>query len=518
MRVPLILLLAVEAAGLEVPPAWARGGALHTSVTAARANRGMGGLIYGESSFSPSEHLTVPLDWTNSSAAGKTLRVRYWVDESCWDKAHSGPIFVHMGGEAAASGVRCGSNEKKFGALALGVEHRFYGESQPSDGLTNANMVFLSVEQNLADTAAIVKHVLAHHRSSSATDVASKVVAWGGSYSGATCAWFRTAHPGARWKVSLHFMRFLLTIRLAPPNLSTAQTDVVDGCVSSSGVVDARREFTAFDTHIHDALHAKSASCAAALRAATDALERAFAKGASEASRVKALFNASNLAGTVHGDTDFFYAVADAPAMLDQYGQKDALCAALAALPAAASDEARIANLAATIRTHYGPDFVGGCFYDTECFRKVPTPGTEEEGVGNRQWRWQKCSEVAYLQSAPSDDARRIRSTALTLDSQLAQCAYAFGNAAVVTPAKSGAFAAKFGGARPDHVGASNIVFLDFSDDPWAEVSVRASLGSSLPFCMTTCDGCGHCGSGVPSNLTHCDDVASANVARWLKQ
>ena len=489
MRLTVWALLASASRSLQVLPAWARGGALHASVAAARASRGTGGLVYGES-FAPAEHLTVPLDWTNSSAAaaGKTFAVRYWVDDSCWDKARNGPIFVHMGGEAAASGVRCGSNEKKFGALALGVEHRFYGASQPRDGLTNENMAFLSVEQNIADTAAIVKHVVTHI-TNRARSVAPKVIAWGGSYSGATCAWFRSSRP-----------------------------DVVDGCVSSSGVVDARREFTAFDTHIHDALHAKSASCAAALRAATDALERAFAKGASEASRVKALFNASNLAGTAHGDADFFYAVADAPAMLDQYGQKDALCAALAALPAAPSDEERIANLASTIRTHYGAHFVGGCFYDSECFKKVPSPGTEEEGVGNRQWRWQKCSEVAYLQSAPSDDARRIRSTVLTLDSQLAQCAYVFGDAAVVTAAKSAAFAAKFGGARPDKVGATNIVFLDFSDDPWAEVSVQASRGSTLPFCMTTCGGCGHCGSGVPPHLTHCDDVASANVAQWLKE
>ena len=43
----------------------------------------------------------------------------------------------------------------------------------------------------------------------------------------------------------------------------------------------------------------------------------------------------------------------------------------------------------------------------------------------------------------------------------------------------------------------SSIFYLDFSDDPWAEASVRRALGPGLPFCMTTCDGCGHCGAGA---------------------
>ena len=33
---------------------------------------------------------------------------------------------------------------------------------------------------------------------------------------------------------------------------------------------------------------------------------------------------------------------------------------------------------------------------------------------------------------------------------------------------------------------------------------------------MRTCDGCGHCGSGVPRNLTHCDAAADAFVAKVL--
>ena len=525
-----LVLLFSAASGLEILPPWARGGSLHAKLSAERTERGRGGLVYGApvgSDGQPTQHITVPLDWFNTSAyaVGKTFEIRYWVDDSCWDRSANGPLFVHMGGEGAAGGVHCGTEEKKFGALAVGVEHRYYGASQPRDGLTDLNMPFLSVEQNLADTAAIVRYVLAHlpkasasasaatvvtttlqvddtlllmrERSTPRTASASapKVIAWGGSYSGATCAWFRTTYPA-----------------------------LIDGCVSSSGVVDAREKFSAFDTHIHDALALKSPACAAALRAATDAVDRAFAQGTKETKRVKELFNASNLVGTKLGNNDFYYAIADAPAMLDQYGNKDALCTSLASIPTppsggAITDEARLTNLAATIEKHYGPAFVSGCFYDSECVKTVPVPGTMEQGVGNRQWRWQKCTELAYLQSYPEDDdSKRIRSKALSFRALLEQCEYVFGVSAVVTPAKSAAFAKRYGGARPDHVGASRIVFLDFSDDPWSEVSVQKTLSKDLPYCMTTCDGCGHCGAGVPKNLTKkCDDVVETNVKMWLE-
>ncbi len=58
----------------------------------------------------------------------------------------------------------------------------------------------------------------------------------------------------------------------------------------------------------------------------------------------------------------------------------------------------------------------------------------------------------------------------------------------------------------------SSIFYLDFSDDPWAEASVRRALGPGLPFCMTTCDGCGHCGAGVARGETKCYGEADAFV------
>ena len=50
-----------------------------------------------------------------------------------------------------------------------------------------------------------------------------------------------------------------------------------------------------------------------------------------------------------------------------------AVCArqGLAKLPATASDDERISNLATILAHHYGPDFAADCFYDSECLRKT---------------------------------------------------------------------------------------------------------------------------------------------------
>ena len=427
---------------------------------------------------SKSHRLLVPLDY--GDADGDKFLIRYFTDSSVFDPSNaSAPIFVSMGGEGTAGGAHCSSLAKRHGALCVSVEHRFYGESIPMSGATTANYwAGLSVEANLADTAAVIDKVQAGAK--------RPVVAFGGSYSGATCAWMRQRWPGK-----------------------------VDGCVSSSGVVNAILDFPAFDTHVD---HAVGDACSAALAAAYEAIDASFDAG--DGDRVKALFNATNLRGTPQGDTDFFYAIADGPAMMDQYGGKKELCDGLAKLPAAPTAEQRIANLAAIVEGHYGAKFAQDCFYDSECVGNVSAPAGPSQlgGLNSRSWRFEKCSEVAYLQAAPTS-GRRLRSRRLTLDALLGQCEYIFGaGTAARLRARNQKLNAAFGRAQPaaGTRGASKIFYLDFSDDPWAEASVKRATDASLPFCLTTCDGCGHCGAGVPAKKSACFDKSDAWVDELL--
>ena len=159
-------------------------------------------------SESTQRKLTVPLKW--SDPTGPSFAIRYFTDSSSFDRSNaSAPIFVSMGGEGTARGAHCSSLAQKHRALCVSVEHRFYGESLPASGATTDNYwAGLSVEANLADTAAVIDHLQATH--GGADGATRPVVAFGGSYSGATCAWMRQSYPTK-----------------------------VDGCVSSSGVVNA---------------------------------------------------------------------------------------------------------------------------------------------------------------------------------------------------------------------------------------------------------------------------------------
>ena len=67
-------------------------------------------------------------------------------------------------------------------------------------------------------------------------------------------------------------------------------------------------------------------------------------------------------------------------------------------------------------------------------------------------------------------------------------------------------------------MGATRIFYSDYSDDPWKEASVKGPFKESLdlPYCFTKCDGCGHCGSGVPANLTKWTNELDKTIGKWL--
>jgi pimeloyl-ACP methyl ester carboxylesterase len=179
-----------------------------------------------------------------------------------------------MGGEGPCGGAYAGKLHKEHNALAVSVEHRFYGQSIPFNNRSVAMLKYLSVEQNLADTAAVVLRV------QSTLKTKRTVINFGGSYSGATSAWFRLKYP-----------------------------HVTDGASSSSGVVNAIFNFTQFDAQVATAIDLPTPGCASRLRALTGAFEGEFAKGDAAKKNAKTIMGASNLVGTQLGDNDFWYVV-----------------------------------------------------------------------------------------------------------------------------------------------------------------------------------------------------------------
>ena len=465
-------------------PHWLKGGAVEKALRARTPPQLEGGKP--QTLF-----LQTPLDHFASSPS-KKWPLRYFIDSSCLKG--DGPIFVNMGGEGGGGPSSCSSKDKEYGALHVSVEHRFFGESTPFHDMSTANLKYLTVEQNLADTAAVVQAMQA--KFPRAGGKKRTVASFGGSYSGATAAWFRVVYP-----------------------------NVTDLSISESGVVNAILAMTSFDDAIRVALGNSSTGpspeCPQRLAAVTAALERAFAAGKASKDTVKKLYNATNLIGTTLGDSDFWYAVADGAAMSDQYGGKATLCKLLAkpyAPDAAPTDAALIANFAQLLEHHYGPAFVSGCFYDTNCISNTTYDPAETHGLNARSWRWVKCNELAFLQNAPATNS--MRSKHLTIDVLEKQCDMAFPDQTWARRVDS--FNAYFGGAKPGTGTAnggkrpSKIFFADYSDDPWARASVDAPA-PDLPYCMETCNGCGHCGSGAPFNNT-CDRQEASYLKKWLAE
>ena len=118
----------------------------------------------------------------------------------------------------------------EHGALLYSLEHRFYGESQPFDNWETKNFEYLNVEQALADIAYFID---------SQNEYLKYKADWiivGGSYPGALSAWFKSKYP-----------------------------DHAVGAWSSSGVINAIKDFKSFDLDIFMRADNSSPRCSMAI-------------------------------------------------------------------------------------------------------------------------------------------------------------------------------------------------------------------------------------------------------------
>jgi hypothetical protein len=269
--------------------------------------------------------------------------------------------------------------------MAISIEHRFYGGSIPNNDRSTANLKYLTVEQNLADTAFLLEQI-----QKNVTLDGSKprvVINFGGSYSGATSAWFREKYPtvtdGAYFSTNVfspnHASPQPWTLSSNSPTNPVHRNTMLAGAVSSSGVVNAIWQFENFDKQVAKALDLPTPGCADKLRAVTAAFDATFATGSAGAEKAKTIMNAVNLIDTTLGDADFWYMIADSAAMADQYGAKAGLCTSLlrpytaanGTATATPTNDALMKNFANFTMGHYGADFPASCFYDSECLKNL---------------------------------------------------------------------------------------------------------------------------------------------------
>jgi hypothetical protein len=152
----------------------------------------------------PIEWVTLPLDHKNSSAGN--FSNRYWVNDEFYRPG--GPVFLLDVGEGRASKLQVLEliNEqsyavpllRQFGGIGIIWEHRYYGDSTPTNitASTSAmDLKYLNTEQALADIPAFASIFKRNTISYDLTPAGTPWIFIGGSYPGMRAAFARRLYP-----------------------------------------------------------------------------------------------------------------------------------------------------------------------------------------------------------------------------------------------------------------------------------------------------------------------------------
>merc|ERR1719219_1989911 len=166
---------------------------------------------------------------------------RYW--ENLGVYSGSGVGFLHIGGEAEASPGWLNYGAwyqwaQENGAAMFVLEHRYYGQSKPTEDMSTENMKYLCSRQGLEDAGHFISAMNERHN-------LTTWITFGGSYAGSLSAWMRLRFP-----------------------------HLVTGSVSSSGPLFAKLDFPEYLQVVAEALDTTCPGCNVAIKEAITRVER----------------------------------------------------------------------------------------------------------------------------------------------------------------------------------------------------------------------------------------------------
>uniref|UniRef100_A0AC34R9N7 Serine carboxypeptidase n=1 Tax=Panagrolaimus sp. JU765 TaxID=591449 RepID=A0AC34R9N7_9BILA len=126
-----------------------------------------------------------------------TYDQRYWYNRKY--AKPDGPQFLRIEGETTAKANWIADDDlplvslaKEIGASLFLLEHRFYGESQPTGNLSVASLKYLTSQQALADIKNFILGMKANFNFTN-----PRWILFGGSYAGSLVAWARELYPNS---------------------------------------------------------------------------------------------------------------------------------------------------------------------------------------------------------------------------------------------------------------------------------------------------------------------------------
>ncbi|XP_045722042.1 thymus-specific serine protease [Mirounga angustirostris] len=414
-----------------------------------------------------------PLDPFNTSDRRSFLQ-RYWVNDQHWASQH-GPVFLHLGGES-----RLGSGSvmrghpaalaPAWGALVIGLEHRFYGLSIPAGGLDVAQLGFLSSRHALADVAS-ARLALARLFNVSTS---SPWICFGGSYAGSLAAWARLKFP-----------------------------HLIFASVASSAPVRAVLDFSEYNEVVSRSLTSTavggSPECLAAASAAFAEVERRLRAGPGARAALRAELGACSSLGRTEDQAELLGALQALVGGVVQYDAQAGvplsvrrLCGLLLEGRSNGSRSAPYLGLRRAVQVvlhSLGQRCLSFSRAETVAQLKVTAPHVSS--VGERQWLYQTCTEFGFYVTC--EDPRCPFSQLPALPSQLELCERVFGLSASSIARAVAQTNSYYGGQTP---GATQVLFTNGDTDPWHVLSVTRASGPSESALLIP--GASHCMDMAP--------------------
>lgn len=375
----------------------------------------------------------------------RPLWQRYWINEQYWSAENGGgPIFLYLCGEWTCSNQRNDSYvshlAKKHGAILLVHEHRYYGMSQPAfPDWSTENLKWLNTDQALADVAFFADNM---------TQVIAekygvpqkRVFTFGGSYPGALVSWFRDKY-----------------------------SHISAGSWASSGVVDAIEDFHQFDETVTEALMKNGDGCNHRVRKLIEYTDGEFAAG--RGYPIKQIFNATEMR-----DDEFFWFYSDVIAETVQYGERVELCKRVADLREDYAAMNQMINDWQVGKTMGRDDYWSVALQNT----------TIDYGKNGRQWSYQYCSELGYLQT-PAQKYPPLKNDGLDLKFWRSYCGRIFDEP---TYPDTHHWNLRYGGRNP---AVSKVIYMNGDEDPWKKSSILESSNVNIHTFQLICNDCAHC-------------------------
>ena len=420
-----------------------------------------------------------------------TWKQQYTVNTTFWGGSGY-PIFVMLGGEGPmgtrtlSGGYIINEYASRAKAMLLSIEHRFYGSSIPGDGtLSTANLKkYLSADQALADYVELISYIKKTYNTKD-----SKVVTFGGSYSGSLSAWIRQKYP-----------------------------HIVHAALSSSAPVLAQVDFPEYFEVLKAAIGDK---CATRIRVATTRIE-SMMKSAAGKKQLESDFQTCTPITDEEDEVTFLESLADGTAGVVQYSDDaNALgrgynIAKMCKIICDGNDPYQaFRNFTLDYMAFSGEECIAASHANEIKDLKNTDPTAPTASM--RSWYFQTCAEYGYYQTIESDDM--MFSQRIELKYFLNLCAEAYDIDPTEPDVSAKYTNVYYGGRNPK---SSRIVFTNGSVDPWHALGNIVDFDEKMP--VYYINGTAHCADlykATPEDipgLTEARTKTWEKLSQWLKE